>query len=581
MRLIKVYSNMSSFRTVEFKRNGISFIVAKQKDPNKNDDGKTYNGVGKSLLVRIIHFCLGASIEDYKNFCEQLKDWEFYLEIEYENKIHTIKRTTKEPDKIFFDSEECKVSKLNEKLGVYCFIIPKATKYLSFRSLIPFFIRPEKKSYNDYSEATKTGKDFQTLLYNSLLLGLDITLVGEKYNLKKKQDDIKKTKNIFKNDFVVKDYFTGNKDVKLTLKDLNEKIAILEDNLNQYKVAEDYYEIQKEADKISQEISDTHNDIVLLQNNIENIEKSLKISHSSNKNEIEKIYEESNILFPETVKKTLEDLEQFYDSLLTNRKIRLSEQKKKYIFLVESKKQLVNSLNEKLDSLLKYLGEHQALDRFLSLNKNLADLKSEAEILKKYQGLQNEYNKKEIQIEKELVELKEKINNYVNKAKENIEEITDFFRSIAKKFYPDKVAGLTINANSREGNQIAFDIDAKIQSDSSDGINNVKIFCYDLTLLFKGKNHSVNFVFHDSRLYNGIDERQKTIMFKIMHEMFVNIEKQYIATVNQNQLNEVKKILTDDEYKYIVENNTILTLTDDSDTEKLLGIQVEISYPQK
>ena len=64
MLLKKVYSNQASFRTVEFNTTGLSFVVAKQKNPGSSEQGKTYNGVGKSLLVRIIHFCLGASDHD-------------------------------------------------------------------------------------------------------------------------------------------------------------------------------------------------------------------------------------------------------------------------------------------------------------------------------------------------------------------------------------------------------------------------------------------------------------------------------------------------------------------------------------
>jgi uncharacterized protein YydD (DUF2326 family) len=110
---------------------------------------------------------------------------------------------------------------------------------------------------------------------------------------------------------------------------------------------------------------------------------------------------------------------------------------------------------------------------------------------------------------------------------------------LAKTFYPQSIAGLTINTNEGE-NQLVFDIEPKIESDGSDGISNVKLFCFDISILFEGENHNMEFIFHDSRLFDGIDERQKTTMFKI------------------------------------IEDNTILTLTDDSDTEKLLGIKVDI-----
>ena len=59
----------------------------------------------------------------------------------------------------------------------------------------------------------------------------------------------------------------------------------------------------------------------------------------------------------------------------------------------------------------------------------------------------------------------------------------------------DLVSGITVYNNEGE-NQLRFNIEAKIEADASDGINNVKIFCYDLTLLFKGFGHSIHFSFH-------------------------------------------------------------------------------------
>ncbi|HKK95399.1 MAG TPA: DUF2326 domain-containing protein, partial [Anaerovoracaceae bacterium] len=113
--------------------------------------------------------------------------------------------------------------------------------------------------------------------------------------------------------------------------------------------------------------------------------------------------------------------------------------------------------------------------------------------------------------------------------------------------------------------------------DNSDGINNVKIFCYDMTLLFKGQNHNIDFLFHDSRLFDGIDERQKAELFKIVFEEFVDSRKQYIATVNQNQLNEIKQCMEPELFQKIVNDNIVLTLTDDHESEKLLGITVDIN----
>jgi len=181
MQLLKVYSNQPSFRTVEFNTNGLSFVVAKQKNPGSSEQGKTYNGVGKSLLVRIIHFCFGASAKDYKTFCEKLPEWEFFVDYEIGNKKYTAKRATNNPKKITLNNEVISVNKFNEKMESLCFEIPEDISFLTFRSLIPFFIRPKKESYVAYNKPGKTGSDYQALLYNAFLLGLDVVLAQKKF----------------------------------------------------------------------------------------------------------------------------------------------------------------------------------------------------------------------------------------------------------------------------------------------------------------------------------------------------------------------------------------------------------------
>jgi uncharacterized protein YydD (DUF2326 family) len=358
--------------------------------------------------------------------------------------------------------------------------------------------------------------------------------------------------------------------------DLEERIKKIDEDLSGFKVAEDYNEIQIEADRIEKELFSLNNKVILMQNNINKIDKSLKIETTTDKNDIKSVYEEANIHFSENLLKTLDELEIFYDKLITNRKKRLLEQKNKLILDKESKMKVVKNLQNQLDKLMNYLGDHQALDVFVALSNKSAELKTERDNLKKYQDLQEEYKENERQLEKSQLELTEVTEKYLKGMEPEIAELRDYFRGLAKRFYPNSVAGLSIENNDGD-NQLRFNIEAKIESDTSDGINNVKIFCYDLTLLFKGHNHNMGFIFHDSRLFDGIDERQKAEIFRIAAEKFGNSNKQYIATVNQNQLDEIKKQLNEAEYKEIIENNTVLTLTDEDPSAKLLGISVDIS----
>jgi len=575
MRLIRVYSNKDTFKEVKFNRTGLSFIAAKQKNPEISKKGQTYNGVGKSLLVRIIHFCLGAKKSNYKEFCDKLPGWEFYLEFEVKNTKYTAKRSTTNPDRIFLNGENLSVDKFNKRMEELCFNIPQDISYLSFRSLIPFFIRPKRESYVSYNKPGKIHSDYQLLLYNAFLLGLDVFLVQKKQEIKREKDRIKELEDNFRKDTLLRDFFTGDKDVTLTLIDLEEQIKKLDENLRNFKVADDYYDVQIEADKVERELFDLNNKIIMLQNNIKSIDNGLNISSDISKNDIKKIYEEANVYFSESVTKRLDELERFYEALVTNRKKRLLEQKSRLEAEIKKLSEKSKQQKKELDRLMQYLGEHQALDVFVSLSNKISELKSKRDSLKKYQDLQSEYKEKVRNADKYLISLAETTEKYLKQIKPEVSKIVNYFRFLAKKFYPDSVAGLKITTNDGD-NQLLFDIDAKIESDTSDGINNVKIFCYDLTILFRGHNHNIDFIFHDSRLFDGIDERQKADMFRTAYDEFTNTSKQYIATINQNQIDEVKRLMTKEEFDNIIAKNTILTLTDESDSGKLLGIKVDI-----
>jgi uncharacterized protein YydD (DUF2326 family) len=302
---------------------------------------------------------------------------------------------------------------------------------------------------------------------------------------------------------------------------------------------------------------------------------SVKISSGITAAELERVYKEAGIIFKDDIKKTLQDVEVFYKNLITGRNKRLSEQKNQLIFVLNEKHRQRTVLQKKFDKLISYLGEHQALDTFIALKEKQGDLVDERNKLSQFHTMQANYRAMELQTKIDFIELERVTENYLNDIEDDTKKIRNFFRELAKKFYPQSASGITINVKKGE-NQFAFTIDPRIDSDASDGINNVKVFCYDLTILFEGKNHNIKFIFHDSRIFDSIDERQLAIMFRILYDAFLSTEKQYIATVNQNQLNNIQKMLSPEEYEKIIINNTILTLTDESDEEKLLGIKVDI-----
>jgi uncharacterized protein YydD (DUF2326 family) len=578
MRLISLTSNKESFKPVHFKNEiGLNFIVATQNNSeiNLKDKDSTYNGVGKSLIIALIHFCLGSNKKD--SFKNDLPDWSFKLTFKIENEPYVCERKTNNQGIIILNDKEITVAKFNKKFGDLLFEIPEEVSQLSFRSLMPFFIRPKKASYNYFNNPNAVKNDFQILITNSLLLGLNVLLVEEKFKLRKEKERIKNLVKELNDDVLLKEFFNQKKDAALEGQQVKEDISKLQNDLANFEVAEDYYEVNSEANLLKNELDKINNKIVLLQNQVRSIDDTRKITPDLKRENIESIYKEASIIIKNDALKTLSELESFYEHLSKSREKRLLDQKNTLQEEIKNLNKNIEVKSNDLDNKLKYLNAKQALDVFVNLNNKLSDLKSKEANIIKYNELIESYNKSKIQTEKSFIESTEKTNVYLDDAKELIKETTDYFRSLSKCFYPNSAAGITIYNNSGD-NQKRFDIDAKIDADASDGINNIKLFCYDLTILIKGYSHKINFVFHDSRLLDGVDSRKTAELFKILDERIKKEKKQYILSLNQNQLDEIQKYLSPTEFKNIVTDNVCLELKDDSAESKLLGIQVNMDY---
>ncbi|MCT4599630.1 MAG: DUF2326 domain-containing protein [Marinifilaceae bacterium] len=577
MQLISLKANKPSFKTVNFKNEtGLNFIVASQvtSSASKKDDSRTTNGVGKSLIISLIHFCLGSN--QNKELKSKLEDWIFSLSFKIGDKVYTSVRETKKQNIINLNGEDLKLKDFKSVLQDLLFNIPDNIDHLTFRSLIPFFIRPSKASYYIFNNPNAVKNDYQIQVCNAFLLGLDIQLVQNKYELRKEEERVRKLINELKKDKLMKEFFDNNKDSSIELQQIKTDIENLQFKLSTFEVADDYYEVNAEADRLKNDLDTISNKIYLFNDQISRIEESSKITPDISKQKIVDIYNESSVLIKDNILKTLDELEKFYTDLAIGRKRRLFEEKQKLKAEIENLKSISIEKEKQLDAKLQYLDAKKALDVYVSMNKRLADLRLKEKSIKRFDELISKYDESQISIKKQFISATEDAKEYLESATDIINYLSDFFRELSKRFYPDSPAGISISNNSGD-NQIRFDIDAKISSDASDGINNIKILCYDLTLLLKGAFHNVDFIFHDSRLLSDTDPRQVASLFKVLNDYIKISGKQYNLSLNQNQLNEVKKYLSEEEYKTIVQDNICLELKDESPKDKLLGVQIDMN----
>lgn len=576
MRLIELRANQDSFHTITFNPIGVSIIRAIKKNEDKKS---TYNSTGKSLLIFLIHFCLGSS--ENNELKEKLPEWEFYLDIEIDGVAYTITRNTWNQRNIKLNEKEYKINEFTDFLQSKVFFnIPEKFKYLSFRSLIPRFIRPQKASYDSYNCFQKDEKEYQEILNNSFLLGLNIEKIDRKRELKEDLDNVKTNQSNIEKDPIMKEFFTAESDSKridIDILQLEKRTKLLALNITNFKVAEDYDSIKKEADVISTQLAHLKNKRTILASSINNIKRSLEIKSDLKANDIKKLFEEANVLLSDSIKKRFDDVETFNRKLLTNRTARLYDERIKFEKQLSETETKIKKLGELEDEKLYLLKSTGSLDEYAKLNEQLTQLKVMLDKLKSYRELMDQYKSKIDEIKEDFARENKETNEYLRNNEELKNRNIQVFSSFAEQFYANKPAGIIIENNDGV-NLNRFKIEATIDSDSGDGVNNVKIFCFDWTLLKNQTNHNVKFIFHDSRLISEIDPRQIASMFRIANFNSNESNFQYIISANQKELDAIKEEFDDQEYQDYIENNIIEELTDESDSSKILGITVSLNY---
>ena len=207
----------------------------------------------------------------------------------------------------------------------------------------------------------------------------------------------------------------------------------------------------------------------------------------------------------------------------------------------------------------------------------IATLTADAQKLRDYKAIQLEYSNRAADLDGQLSDEVKKTNAYLEETKPLRERTFSVFTQYVARFYPKAPAGITLH-NDDGNNQTRFHFDVRVENDSSDGINEVRVFCYDMTLLTLQQGHRVGFVFHDSRLYANMDVRQRATLFRTAHEISNKLGYQYIATLNPDSISGMDGEFKADEMKAIIDSAVVLELKDDSPAGKLLGIQAHMQY---
>jgi len=413
------------------------------------------------------------------------------------------------------------------------------------------------------------------------LLGLDFYRVIQKHDAKKKLDEQIGLAKKYKDDKDLRDFYLGEKNAEMELASLKERIVKLEDDLSKFQIAKDYSEREAAANSLRLKIVEARNEEAILAARLADIELALTIRPDVTPDRVERLYTEAKIALPDAVTQRLIAVDAFHTRLRENRVKRLELEQKQAI--AEQKKWLEKrtGLERELDYLLQYLNAHRALDEFTENNRYLSELSARKRKFEDYLALLDKYTNEAQRIRAEMGKATVETTEYLDGVKTHREYLMETFRGYVREFYGDVPAGLLVRNNDKDDNQIRYDIEARIEHDQADGINDVRIFCFDLLLLTLRQRHGVDFLFHDSRLFADMDWHQRLTLFRLANRVCEKNGWQYIATINEDHIESVRGA-AGKEFDQLFVASRALELTDEpSGAGKLLGMQVDMKYDEE
>ena len=545
----------------DFKfHSGINIILGKYSG---DKEATGVNGIGKSTLIRLIDYAfISDSAEKifFNNKYDFLRKDEhnIILEFEIENKTYFIKRDFNKKSNIYFGTllnklDEFEKSEFKTILTNLFLPVEKDDIFFKgerFRTIFNFFIKDDLDSgkrfdplnFMKYNASVK-----EKAIYNFFLLNLPTKHLINYNELSKEYDEnasaIKTAEKKIKQE-------TGKsiQEYKSEQINIEQRIILLENSLDNYHFIEKYKDIEKQLVEVTKLINVKLTEYNSLDNKLNKIKESYNVSQNIETKEIRKIYNEVVENFGNQVAKTLDEVIDFKNNILANRKKYLIQKEDKLQKAINEILNDISNLEVKRSNFYKILDEKGALDSVKNTYEELiiekTDLEKNIQVIKQI----DEYQEMLSNLNVTISEVKLLISQELKEFESKIDELRKLFIDILKnaifvdESYDNAYFDIVLKPTANR-KKLPFDIEIEIPKADALGQSRLKIVAYDLMVFLYNiiNNRKLpDFLIHDG-VFHGISLKTRINTINYVYHKYLENAKykqfQYIMTFNEDEIN--------------------------------------------
>ncbi|WP_017604240.1 ABC-three component system protein [Nocardiopsis alkaliphila] len=565
------------FRAISFTP-GLNLLLADRTSASTEDQSR--NAVGKTSMVELLHFLLGADKTPLVTRGEN-KGTTFELVLDWPEPVGrlSVRRSGSDPKKIYLDPDirghdpdvliqRAGVSGVKEwrsALERELFGIRDADKVLSGRLLLGFYLRRTEK--NGFADALRPNPQTSRHLATANLchlLGMDWALAARYGELAEREQTRRKLARAT-DDPVWKDIVGKSGDLRGQLIVIERRIADLKAQISDFQVVPEYEEIRREAERVDSRIRQLREADVIGRRNLADIERSIEEADDPGHDYLERAYQEMGVLLGDQVRARFDQVEAFHRAVVRNRRRYLNEEAAALREKLTTSEREREDLGARQAALLRTLNEGGALDTLTVMQGALAKEEAQREYLQSRLNAARTLEQSRRQIDQEKAALEEEVQSDIEARREQEQQANLLFNRFAEYLYGDARAPyLTFQARRSH-----LEIELKLEADDSTGISNMKMFCFDLAwaVIAHRAGRGPDFLVHDSKIYDGVDERQVARALELAAMVAQEEGMQYVVTMNSDDLVKAER-MGFDAMPYIIEPKL-----DDSEAGGLFGFR--------
>jgi uncharacterized protein YydD (DUF2326 family) len=553
--ILSIESSLSTFKTVRFQ-GGLNVLLA-DTQPGSTEK-QTRNSAGKTSLLEIIHFLMGSNCDKDSLFrTAALIEHTFTGAFIIAGEQFTIQRGGAEPSKIFLlaggedrddlpkrtdkSSGRLFVSNTNWRvfLGHALFAMPgdvNGTAFEdpgtpSFRALFAYFVRRRDSGaflYPERQAEQQQRGDWQVNL--SYLLGLDWQIPFEFQKVRGRERTLEELKKAAKGG--------AFGEVMGTVAELRPQVTVAETRaaklrtqLANFEVLDSYRDLSRRAAKAKLDMQALGLESVGLHETLGHLERALTVESPPAKTDVQKLYTASGIELPGIALRRFDEVNQFYDSVVQNRRAHLQHEIAETRRRVAENESSLASLDIERRDILQTLEGRGALEDFVNLQRELATLEASAAALRERYKAAEILEGESTQLDLDRVNLKRRLQEDHQQRKAALDKAILLIADAISELYDDRTGRFVVEATA---NGPEFRI--SIEGDRGGGIANIEIFCLDLALLQLTRERfgGPGFLIHDSHLFDGVDARQIARALLLGLRATGTGDLQYIVTMNSD-----------------------------------------------